>query len=52
VRALPGSGRRRLGELLIEAGLLNEDQLKAALNEQRKWGGRLGRTVVEMRFVK
>lgn len=43
--------RRRLGELLVEAGLLNEDQLKAALNEQRKWGGRLGRTVVEMGFV-
>lgn len=31
--------------------MLNEDHLKAALNEQRKWGGRLGRTVVEMGFV-
>lgn len=30
---------------------MNEDHLKAALNEQRKWGGRLGRTVVEMGFV-
>jgi type IV pilus assembly protein PilB len=37
--------------LLIEAGLISETQLKAALNEQRKWGGRLGRTVVEMGFV-
>lgn len=44
--------RRRLGELLVDAGLLNEDHLKAALNEQRRWGGRLGRTVVEMGFVK
>ena len=43
--------RRRLGDLLIEAGLLSEQQLKIALNEQRKWGGRLGRTVVEMGFV-
>jgi type IV pilus assembly protein PilB len=43
--------RRRLGDLLIEAGLLTEQQLKIALNEQRKWGGRLGRTVVEMGFV-
>lgn len=43
--------RRRLGELLIEAGLLDEPRLKAALSEQRKWGGRLGRTVVEMGFV-
>lgn len=49
---IPGTGRRRrLGELLVEAGLLNEDHLKAALNEQRRWGGRLGRTVVEMGFV-
>ena len=37
--------------MLIEAGLLTEQQLKIALNEQRKWGGRLGRTVVEMGFV-
>lgn len=43
--------RRRLGELLIEAGVLDESRLKAALAEQRKWGGRLGRTVVEMGFV-
>lgn len=43
--------RRRLGDLLIEAGLLSDQQLKIALNEQRKWGGRLGRTVVEMGYV-
>jgi len=43
--------RRRLGDLLIEAGLLSDEQLKIALNEQRKWGGRLGRTVVELGFV-
>jgi type IV pilus assembly protein PilB len=43
--------RRRLGELLIEAGALDELRLKAALAEQRKWGGRLGRVVVEMGFV-
>lgn len=49
---MPARGpRRRLGDLLIEAGLLSEQQLKIALNEQRKWGGRLGRTVVEMGFV-
>ncbi len=43
--------RRRLGELLIDAGLLDETRLKAALAEQRMWGGRLGRTVVEMGLV-
>ncbi len=35
----------------MEAGLLNEVQLNAALSEQRKWGGKLGRTLVEMGFV-
>jgi type IV pilus assembly protein PilB len=43
--------RRRLGELLIDAGIFDESRLKAALAEQRRWGGRLGRIVVEMGFV-
>lgn len=47
----PSGRRRRLGELLIEAGLISETQLKAALSEQRKWGGRLGRTVAELGFA-
>ena len=41
----------RLGELLIRAGLITELQLKAALSEQRKWGGRLGRILVDMNFI-
>ena len=45
------SARRRLGQLLVEASLLTEEQLRTALLEQRKWGGRLGRTIVEMGFV-
>jgi type IV pilus assembly protein PilB len=40
-----------LGELLIAAGVLGDEQLRAALAEQRKWGDRLGRTLVEMGFV-
>lgn len=43
--------KRRLGEILMDAGLLTELQLNAALSEQRKWGGKLGRTLVEMGFV-
>lgn len=43
--------KRRLGEILVAAGLIDELQLKAALSEQRKWGGKLGRTLVEMGFV-
>lgn len=41
----------RFGEILVRAGLLDETHLKAALAEQRKWGGRLGRILVEMGFV-
>lgn len=40
-----------MGELLIDSQLVTEEQLKAALHEQKKWGGRLGRTLVEMGFV-
>lgn len=43
--------RQRLGEVLIEAGLINETQLAAALNSQRTWGGKLGSTLVRMGFV-
>lgn len=48
----PSRNKRRLGELLVDAGLIDELQLKSALSEQRKWGARLGRTLVEMGFVK
>jgi type IV pilus assembly protein PilB len=37
--------------LLIDSQLISEEQLKASLHEQKKWGGRLGRTLVEMGFV-
>lgn len=43
--------KRRLGELLIDAGLISESHIRAALAEQKKWGGRLGRTLVEMGYV-
>lgn len=47
----PPAKKRRLGEILLDAGLIDESQLQAALAEQRKWGGKLGRTLVEMGFV-
>lgn len=43
--------RKRLGEVLIDAGLINETQLAAALNSQRTWGGKLGSTLVRMGFL-
>lgn len=41
----------KLGELLVKAGVVNESQLKAALVEQHKWGGRLGDILVRMSLV-
>lgn len=44
------SKRRRLGELLIDAKVIDALQLQAALGHQRQWGMRLGRALVEKRF--
>ncbi len=41
----------RLGDLLIEQGLLTDEQLKFSLDEQKRTGRRLGRIVVESGFV-
>ncbi len=41
----------RLGELLVRAGHLTEDDLARALQEQKRWGGRLGRILREMNLV-
>jgi len=43
--------RKRIGEILIEAGVLDEAGLRAALVEQKRWGGQLGRILVEMNLV-
>lgn len=41
----------RLGDLLVKAKVINESQLKAALVEQQKWGGKLGELLVRMNFL-
>jgi hypothetical protein len=41
----------KLGELCIKAGVLTEVQLKTALAEQKKWGGRLGDILVRMDMI-
>jgi len=43
--------RVKLGELLVQAGIIDELQLRAALAEQRKWGHPLGRTLIEMKLI-
>lgn len=43
--------RQRLGELLIEHGLITSNQLKDALKRQSQIGGHLGSVLVEMGFI-
>ncbi|HET6438753.1 MAG TPA: hypothetical protein VFG59_11860 [Anaeromyxobacter sp.] len=43
--------KKRLGELLVEAGVIDETQLKAALGHQRQWGIRLGQSLVDLKLA-
>lgn len=43
--------KKKLGEMLIEAGIIDELQLDSALGHQRNWGGRLGSILIELGFV-
>lgn len=43
--------KKRLGEMLIEAGVIDESQLRAALGYQRQWGVRLGQALVELKLA-
>jgi type IV pilus assembly protein PilB len=43
--------RKRIGELLVEAGAIDEHQLRAALGHQRQWGGKLGQALVDLKLV-
>jgi type II secretion system (T2SS) protein E len=43
--------KKRLGEMLIDAGVIDETQLKAALGHQRQWGVRLGQALVDLKLA-
>jgi MSHA biogenesis protein MshE len=43
--------RIRLGDLLVEKGLITQVQLKVALSEQKKRGRKLGSTLVELGMI-
>ncbi len=42
----------RIGDLLVENGLISAEQLQHALAEQRKLGSKLGRTLIDLGFVR
>lgn len=43
--------RRRIGEIMIEDGLLSKTQLEEALAYQKEKGGLIGKILVEKKFV-
>jgi len=48
---MPRPERKKLGETLVEAGLIDALQLRSALADQKRWGNRLGKTLVKLGFV-
>ncbi len=43
--------KKRIGDILVEAGIINTMQLSVALGEQRQWGGRLGSIITKLGFA-
>lgn len=43
--------RKRIGDLLVEAGLLSQEQLMTALKEQRETNMRLGEFLIERKYI-
>jgi hypothetical protein len=42
---------KKLGEILIAAGLIDNIQLESALSRQKTWRGKLGHNLIELGFV-
>ncbi|MBN1931736.1 MAG: PilT/PilU family type 4a pilus ATPase [Desulfobacterales bacterium] len=45
------TAKQRLGEILVQNGLITEEQLKKVLNRQTQVGGHLGSILVNMGFI-
>ncbi len=43
--------KKKLGQLLVDEGLIDKTQLQSALAYQRQWGGRLGTILLKKGFV-
>ena len=42
---------KKLGEMLVEVGIITEEQLQEALDEQKKSGGRLGQNLMALGYI-
>jgi type IV pilus assembly protein PilB len=49
--AITNIKRKMLGEMLIAGGLIKDDQLKKALEEQKRRGGKVGEILVDLGFL-
>ena len=47
----PPAVKKRLGEMLLDAGVIDQAGLTSALAHQRQWGVRLGQALVELRIA-
>jgi len=43
--------RKRLGDMLLEAGVVDSTQVQAALGHQRRWGGRIGQALIDLKMA-
>ncbi|MCV5638823.1 hypothetical protein OFN49_28455, partial [Escherichia coli] len=43
--------RKRLGDLLVEEGIVSEDQIQQALSAQRSTGQKLGDALIDLGFI-
>ncbi|MBL4606255.1 MAG: Flp pilus assembly complex ATPase component TadA, partial [Pseudomonadales bacterium] len=48
---MAGEPRVRIGDLLVQKGLMSEEQLMQALSAQKKSGKKIGKVVVDLKFV-
>ncbi|MDD6328010.1 MAG: ATPase, T2SS/T4P/T4SS family [Eubacteriales bacterium] len=46
-----GRKKIRIGDLLVEAGAITQEELDQALEKQKETGGRLGNVIMEMGFI-
>jgi hypothetical protein len=43
--------RKRLGDLLLESGIVDSTQVQAAVGHQRRWGGRIGQSLIDLKMA-
>src|ERR1019366_8929731 len=48
---MPESMKKRLGEMLVDEGIISEEQLQEAMHEQKIKGGRLEKILITRGYV-